>query len=240
MDKNYKQKVKDFFRKEGFYVVLFLCLCIVTTVAAISFKKASKPKNEAQNNEVEKEITLNVNDKNVSNEMPNAERVENDKKQQEETSANNTQATVVSNTTEVKFLKPIEGKLKREYTYPTPQKYDENKWRNIKGIDVEAKIGTSVKAAAEGVVEKVENCGPEEGMTVVIKHTNGLKTKYANLNKNISVKSGDKVTTETVLGTVGETATVFNKEEYGEHLNLQVINSKDEQVDPLKYFNYEK
>ena len=86
MDKNYKQKAKDFFRKEGFYVVLFICLCIITTVATIAIKKAkdseAQSKIEENNN---KEISLNVDDKNVNNEVQNAERVENT----ESESANN-------------------------------------------------------------------------------------------------------------------------------------------------------
>lgn len=233
MDKNYKQKVKDFFKKEGFYVVLFLCLCIVTTVAAISFKKASKPETQPQVNEPEKEIALNVDDKGVTSQMPNAERVENNN--------NNKTVTPVSTTSEVKFVNPISGALLREYTYPKPVEIVKGEeFRTIKGIDIQAKIGTSVKASAEGVVESVESAGPEEGMTVVIKHANGLKTKYCNLNKDVLVKKDQKVSTDTVIGKIGETAKVFNKEEFGEHLNLQVINAKNEQVDPLKYFDYKK
>ena len=41
MDKNYKQRAKRFFKKEGFYIVLFLCICITATVATISFKKSN-------------------------------------------------------------------------------------------------------------------------------------------------------------------------------------------------------
>lgn len=233
MDKNYKQKVKDFFKKEGFYVVLFLCLCIVTTVAAVSLKKANKPEAQPQVNETENEITLNVDDKNVTNQMPNAERVE-----KEDTTKN--AVTPVNTNSEVKFANPVDGSLRRQYTYPKPVEIVKGEsFRTIKGIDIEAKIGTSVKAGAEGIVEEVKSEGPEEGMTVIIKHANGLKTKYCNLNKDVSVKKDQKVTADTVIGTVGETANVFNKEEFGEHLNLQVINAKGEQVDPLKYFTYE-
>lgn len=44
MDKNYKQRAKRFFKKEGFYIVLFLCICITATVATISFKKSNDMK----------------------------------------------------------------------------------------------------------------------------------------------------------------------------------------------------
>ncbi len=42
MDQNKKNKVKDFFRKEGFYLVLLVCLCVVATVAAFTIRKNSK------------------------------------------------------------------------------------------------------------------------------------------------------------------------------------------------------
>ena len=42
MNQNKKNKVKDFLRKEGFYLVLFVCLCIVATVAAFTIRKNSE------------------------------------------------------------------------------------------------------------------------------------------------------------------------------------------------------
>ena len=65
-------------------------------------------------------------------------------------------------------------------------------------------------------------------------------TRYGNLNPNVSVKQGDKVTANQVIGKVGETAKVFGKDMFGEFLNLQVINSKGEQVNPEKYFSLSK
>ena len=242
MDKNYKQKAKDFFRKEGFYVVLFLCLCIVTTVAAVSFKKARNTEAQPKTGESNKEVSLNLDDKNVTNEMPNAERVDNSKSKDNTNANTNTntdnKTTAVATTSEVKFNKPIEGALLRGYTYPKPVKIDDTTQKTIRGIDVNAKMGAEVKAAAEGIVESAEYNGVEEGVIVVIKHANGMKTKYSNLDSKLSVKKDDKVTTDTVIGKVGETSKIYDKESFGEHLNLQVINSNNEQVDPLKYFSY--
>ena len=80
MDQNKKNKVKDFFRKEGFYLVLFVCLCIVATVAAFTIRKNSVAKEE---NKVNNELSLNEVEDNTSSETDsnfnkqNAERVEN-------------------------------------------------------------------------------------------------------------------------------------------------------------------
>lgn len=80
MDQNKKNKVKDFLRKEGFYLVLFVCLCIVATVAAFTIRKNTTSKEQNQTNN---ELSLNeVGDNNASEtdsnfNKQNAERVEN-------------------------------------------------------------------------------------------------------------------------------------------------------------------
>ena len=82
MDKNYKQKVKDFFRKEGFYIVLFVCLGLIITAAIISFNLSNKERNiTSEVNEID-DTTENSNG--GMNEIPNAERVENEKNTSEE------------------------------------------------------------------------------------------------------------------------------------------------------------
>ncbi len=231
MDKNNVQKVKDFFRKEGFYVVLFLCLCIVTTLGTVYFKKSRNLQTDPKKEENNKEISLNVDDKDVSNNMQNAERVENT------TNKNTEKTTAVSNTTEVKFVNPISGTLIREFK-TTPQIIDdEGNQRVLSGVNIKSKIGSEVKAAAEGVVETVGVGDVEEGTRVVIKHANGLKTVYANLDPKVNVKTGDKVTSSTIIGKVGNTVKIFG-DKFGEFLNIQVINSQGKQVDPLKYFSY--
>ena len=67
-----------------------------------------------------------------------------------------------------------------------------------------------------------------------------MKTRYGNLNPEVLVKQGDKVTSNQVIGKVGETAKVFSKDMFGEFLNLQIINSKGEQVNPEKYLDLKK
>ncbi len=244
MDKNYKQIVKDFFRKEGFYIVLFICLCIVATIGTIVYKNAVDTKSQAElentsnSNEsasvsAEKDDNKNSNegDKGVSTEIPNAERAEN------KSVDNNTTKAVVS-ASEVKFTKPVEGALLRTYTYPKPVKISDTEQRTIAGIDVEAKIGTDVKAAAEGVVESAGKGNEQEGICILIKHANGMKSKYCNLDAKTLVNKGDKVTNGTVIGKVGQSVKIFGDDYFKEYLNIQILNANNEQVDPIKYLDY--
>ncbi len=239
MDQNKKDKAKDFFRKEGFYLVLFLCLCIIATVAVVTTRK-----NRAlqQSNKSENEFTLNVEDKATSEvQKQNADRVENNQNNglaKEEIASTEEDVNVSTGTNvEVKFSNPIDGLLSRSYSYPKPQVISEGVSRNIRGIDIKASVGTEVKAAAVGEVKEVSSKA-EEGNYVVIAHANGLYTKYCNLAKDIKVNVGDKVTEETVIGTIGDSSVIFKNSEFGEHLNLQVQNSDGKDIDPTTYFTF--
>lgn len=239
MQINNKDKVKDFFRKEGFYLILFLCLCVIATVAVITTKR-NKALEEGNNNQ--SEFTLNV-DKNESSEVKkqNAERVEGtiDDELAEGNSDSLDEGVNVSagTNTEVLFSNPVEGLVSRGYTYPKPQAMSDGTSRNIRGVNIQAAIGTEVKAAAIGEVKEVSN-KIEDGDYVVIAHANGLYTKYSNLSKDIKVNVGDKVTEETVIGTVGESSKIFTNEDFGERLNLQIYDSNGKDLDPTAYFTF--
>lgn len=238
MDQNNKNSIKNFFRKEGFYLVLFLCLCLVATVAVVTAKN-----NSSANKETENEFSLNIDEENVSEtQKQNAERVESEIKEVVEEVANeelaledNNETVSVGTTIEVVFTNPIDGELSRTYTYPTPQKLADGSHRNIRGIDIKTSVGTEVRSAAIGEVKEVSNKA-EEGVYVVIAHANGLYTKYSNLSKETVVNVGDKVTEDTVIGTVGDTSKIFTNQEFGEHLNIQVFDSNGKDLDPTQYF----
>lgn len=250
MDKNFKQKLKNLMSRDGFYIALFLCLCVVVTVGTFSYKKFSA-QNQIDNIQgTNDDESYNIEEGNdvANNQIPNAERVENsvtndeskNNKEDKQQDKDSSKSAVVSTNNSVNFVAPLNGIESRNYTYPKPVQVGENVFRTIKGVNLQAQIGTEVKAAADGVVNLVENSGVEEGIVVEIKHANGLKTRYGNLDENTSVKQGDKVTANQVIGKVGETAKVYSSDVFGEFLNLQVINANGEQVNPENYFTFSK
>lgn len=242
MQTNYKQKVKDFFRKEGFYVVLFLCICLVATGAAISYKQSKNNSTgrdtTIEDNNKNDEVSSNINENNKASGMQNAEIAKDNSNSTDKDNKDNNESKTTSAQVQLQFENPVDGKLIRGYTYPKPVMMDETNQRTIRGVDIEAKIGTNIKAAEDGIIEKIENTGVEDGMTIVIAHANGIKTKYTNLNENVNVKASETVKKGTVIGTVGDTAKLYSKEKFGEHLNLQVLDANNEQVDPSSYFNF--
>ena len=274
MDQNKKNKVKDFFRKEGFYLVLLVCLCVVATVAAFTIKKNSVAKEQ---NNTSNELSLNdVQDSNSSEvdsnfNMQNAERVENNDElaeandneisQEEVTNevdndTNDTNEAIVSenqNNSEqeadvdvsagtdnnVVLSFPIDGEvaISREFGKMVRTYSDETRSEDIsrRGIDINAAVGTTVKAAAEGKVEEVSS-NTTDGTYVVIAHANGLKTKYANLSEDVKVAAGDTVSAGTEIGTVGNSSGIFTSKICGDVLNVQVQDANGKDVDPSAYF----
>ena len=166
MDKKLIEKLKKIFKKDGFYITLFLCLCILATLGTISYKMIAKNNISNLENKVKNKSASNVDqnqqDKLADNTMQNAERVEKDTINKTDVSditekIESKKEIVVANTAAITFVNPVEGIESRTYTYPKPVQIEENLFRNIKGVNIESKLGTDVKAAAEGVVSVVDN-----------------------------------------------------------------------------------
>jgi murein DD-endopeptidase MepM/ murein hydrolase activator NlpD len=98
-----------------------------------------------------------------------------------------------------------------------------------KGVDLAAPEGTKVVAALPGTVVFA---GYEKGYgnTVLLQHPGGLQTRYGHL-ASIDVRVGDAVTSQNVLGTVGNTG-----QSTGPHLHFEVIRM-GRPVDPLLSVN---
>jgi murein DD-endopeptidase MepM/ murein hydrolase activator NlpD len=244
MDKRLFDKSSNFFKKEGFYVILFVCLCIVATVAAVSARnnkaKDSKPPVvQEQQDKATSDVALNSGNE-AKTDIPNALEVKNNQNPSAAISVpKNGSAATVSKTVDNKFAKPVDGTLATTYTTETVYCQTIGTYKTDHGIEIQAKLGSSVFAALDGKVETVDNDKTELGQYIVINHQNGLKTVYANLNAKVNVKVGDTVKKGTVIGTVGNTRESFSDEKYGSHLHFEVMSGK-EYVDPAKYVTYNK
>lgn len=106
-----------------------------------------------------------------------------------------------------------------------------NQWQTHSGVDFIAKENDEVYCVYDGVVEKIEN-DVLEGYCITIKHSDMLKTIYKSLTSNIEVEEGDSVKAGDVIGYVGLSSIVEQKE--GAHLHFEVLEN-NEPVDPMKY-----
>jgi murein DD-endopeptidase MepM/ murein hydrolase activator NlpD len=96
-----------------------------------------------------------------------------------------------------------------------------------KGLDISNRKGTPIMATADGVVCFADKKGLY-GLTMVIDHGHGLKTRYAHLNKLLK-KKGENVKRGDVIAQMGSTG-----RSTGPHLHYEVrLNGVP--VNPAKY-----
>lgn len=149
------------------------------------------------------------------------------------------------------FVAPIHGTWHNLGGFsPSMARYDDlaknpkaTKGRGHFGVDMGAPAGTPVYAIAKGVVSNV-GTDPMGGNVVGVTHDNGLWSYYAHLS-TAKVQKGDKVDSNTVVGTVGNTGNPGNPkdplttQEGGRtwpHLHFGV-KEHGSWVDPAKYFS---
>ena len=122
-------------------------------------------------------------------------------------------------------VKPISGVITSRYGHrSSPGGIGST---NHKGMDISAKSGITIKAAATGTVKFAGYKG-SLGNLVIIKSEKGIETYYGHCSK-IYVKKGQKVTAGDKIAAVGQTGAAT-----GPHLHLEIhVNGKV--INPQKY-----
>ncbi len=132
----------------------------------------------------------------------------------------------------VEFAMPVSGDITFDYAV---EKLAYSKtleeWRAHEGVDIAGDLGATVKAAADGVVSEVKN-DPRYGIIVILEHSNGLKTLYANLASDDMVAPNQKIKKGDIIGSIGNTASFEAAEQ--SHLHFEVLKD-NENVNPASY-----
>lgn len=124
-----------------------------------------------------------------------------------------------------------------KFNWPVPSskrlssKFGKRWGRNHEGIDIAARVGTSIVAVESGVVIYSGNDLGGYGNLTVISHPGGIFSVYAHAKKNFT-KKGDKVHRGQVIGQVGMTGRTT-----GPHLHFEVRHDS-KALDPLKFLAY--
>lgn len=232
-----------FMNGKGFYIALALCLVAIGSAAYIASTKsfgvpnASSSKTESSvsgNNSTDSSFNWNGTDSaeqtnnTVSNVPANSSR--------QSASSRKTHTSSKSDTSKVQilFIMPVNGDIINPYSNGTPV-YNKtfNDWRVHNGVDISGKLGTPVQASADGKVEDVKQ-DVILGTMVIIDHDNGIKTVYANLTTQVTVKKGQKLSAGDVIGCIGETAQ--GEGSLAPHLHFEML-KENKNVDPLKTIN---
>lgn len=153
------------------------------------------------------------------------------------TSKNNATSTNSKKTTsktqkDPVFQKPIDGEITKEFAKDNLI-YSETlkEWTTHLGVDIKAERASVVKAAADGKVTYIKN-DPRFGLTIIIEHTNGYESLYANLLTTEFVSEGEEVKAGQTIGTVGESSIYEIVDE--SHLHFEILKDS-ENVNPMDY-----
>lgn len=130
-------------------------------------------------------------------------------------------APVIDTGEKVTFAWPLRGKLLSTFGV-------KNNGNVNDGINVSAKKGTPIKAAAHGTVACVRKGTKVFGNLVLIRHAQGFMTAYTHCDQ-IYVKEGQVVQKAEKIASVGSSGEATTPQLHFE------IRSKSRSVDPLKY-----
>lgn len=233
-------KLKSMLSGAGFYAVMFVCLAAVGTGAYFLLFRdraapAVLPASSAEATgaaEIQEVVpTPPVVETVLPEELP-AEKPE-------EEPAKETEVAVIDPTPVIPeapslVVSPLSGQVVAAFSVDAlAYNATLDDWRTHDGMDIAAAAGTNVLAASAGTVLSVFD-DDLLGTTVVLGHSGGYQTTYANLQAKPTVSEGDKVSAGQIIGAVGTTSITEAAE--GPHLHFSVSKNGDV-VDPDEYLN---
>lgn len=203
-----RASASEFLKKQGFYVVLGLCILCIGIAMAVALIPGNRP-DQAQPTPMSEAAGVNQGEQ-LSEAMratPTPAATATPQPSATPAPAATPAATKApAHTASSKAAAPVEGELIWGYAMDALL-YSETleQWTTHDGVDIAAKLGTEVHAIKGGTVQGVYTDGAL-GVTVEVKHDGGLVSIYANLAENPPVKEGQKINAGAAVGVIGETA----------------------------------
>ena len=198
-------------------VIAVLCIAaIIIGIVAAAKKNTNLPVGEIPDDGIEDTITPpdDENNQNGGEENGNGENKEEEKPKP------------------LTFTAPVDGRVVKGHSLTQPVfSTTLEEWRIHTGVDFSCAESAPVFCAAEGEVTAVYY-DPMLGNCVEVAHSDTIKTLYANLASDSSIKVGDKLNAGAAIGTVGDSAISELCDEAHLHFELLV---NDSPVNPLDY-----
>ena len=230
--------------KNGFYIILFLCICAIGISGYVMFR-APQAVETAQTADAEDVLVLPFpeEDEEFPNEAVLSEPMEIpdevvmahapiEPQEPAVQAAVKKRETKAETPRAVEYVSAVDGEISLPYSGEELIKSKTmGDWRVHTGVDIAAAEGTKVRAVAAGTVKDVLE-DEMMGHTVVIEHREGCVSTYCNLMKGVVVKAGDRVEAGDVIGGIGASALAECMETPHLHLELTVDGKP---VDPMEY-----
>ena len=236
------KRLESFLSGKGFYIVLFLCAAVIGFSAwMMADRNGTRSEDVLQtsvntNEEHRVETVIiparpdreSLPDPSLEAEAPN---VSEDEPADVTVPVDNGSSEAVEVAAPV-YTWPVSGELDRGHSGDRLV-YDVTMqdWRSHEGIDILAEPGAPVLAACAGAVESVRRDDLFDTV-VTLRHSDGSRTIYANLEDSTAVSEGDWVDAGQTLGAVGRSALCEVGQASHLHFAMQV---NGRSVDPMEY-----
>ena len=210
-----------FMEKQGFYLVLAVCILVILLSALYTFRYREKWREDEVAHHAESMMTGGTQD---AQSLAEAQKL---------VQGQSTQSVLIPQETKLRFSQPVEGFLDRDFSITEPQLFEAaHYWRVHIGIDLQAEYGTPVTACADGHVTVVEKDN-EKGLCIRISHDLGYQSVYAGLSDASYVRHGDPVRRGQTIGHVGNG--VLAEADAAPHLHFEVWKGQSP-IDPVELF----
>ena len=223
-----KEKFKNYWKRNGFYMVLTAALVVVLGISGIAgYRSGIKDKVAAQNaaqfNQAEHNVPESVSEGNTVIENGLMESTENAE------AANAEVAETFGSDAEMVW--PVEGEILKEFSMDTTVYFETlDQYRCNPALLIKADVNQEVVAAFGGIVESVTE-DSVNGTMITVNLGNGYKTVYGQM-KDVKIKEGDVIVKGQSIGTVSQPTKYFAEE--GSHLYFGM--TKDNApMDPSSY-----
>ena len=213
-------KIKSLLGGGGFYAVLALCV-VAVGVGGYFLLLRQEPQQEVPEETPDVQTTAPAE---LPEHEPVVETVPMEEPEEEREPVSMPEVTVddtpVAAEAPSVVVSPLQGEVVAAFSVDQLL-YNEtlDDWRTHDGVDIAAAAGDAVLAASAGTVLSVTD-DPMMGTTVVIGHSGGYETTYANLQTETLVEEGETVSAGQAIGAVGTTAAAESAQ--GAHLHFAV------------------
>ena len=223
-----KERIKKFWKQNGFYTVLTGALVVVLSISGIAgYRSGIKDKNTEDN--VAQNIAQNTAEK-VSAPTNNPT----DEKMAEDSEAANADVAETFGE-EAQMVMPTEGDVLKPFSMDTTIYFDTlDQYKCNPAMLIKADVNQEVVASFGGKVESVAE-DAVNGSMIIVDMGNGYKAIYGQM-KDIGVKEGDTIVKGQVIGNVAQPTKYFAEE--GSHLYFGKT-KEDAPVNPQDYLEKE-
>ena len=220
MIKNAYARYDRFMEKQGFGVVLAVCVLIILSSALYTFHFRNLWNQKTVIHQEEAAVADALTDQTLE-------------QAREFVSSQGAASFPAATQAPFVFAQPVEGFLDRDFSMMEPQLFTAaNYYRLHPGIDLQVAYGTAVKSCADGRVLRVWQDN-ELGLCIRIRHSYGYEAVYAGLSDASYVKQGDPVRSGQTIGHAGNGVMAENDQQ--PHLHLEVW-LNETAVDPVGLF----